>query len=140
MIILDTNVISELMRRRPAPQVMEWANRLRPRDLVLTSVTVFELQAGIEKLKPGKRRIELDGSLRWAFDELLGSRILPFDRSAAAAAAQYVYRGRSQGFVPQTLDAQIAGIAIARRIPIATRNVSDFELIDEVKVINPWMA
>jgi toxin FitB len=99
----------------------------------------MELRAGIERMLQSKRRNELEAALDWALDDLLGGRILNFDRRAALAAAKWHAYCRRIGHTIQTTDAQIAGIAIARSIPLATRNVHDFAGIG-VKLMNPWDA
>ena len=87
MIILDTNVISELIKTTPNPVVRAWANGQKRDELVTTAVTVMELRAGIEKLLQSKRRQQLETDVSWALDDLLGGRVLNFDRKAAHAAA-----------------------------------------------------
>lgn len=137
MIILDTNVISELLLRVPDPVVTAWANRQAKDQLVTTAITAMELQAGVEKLLQSHRRTRLEVDISWALDDLLGGRVLNFDRKAASAAAAWHAHCRRMGRTVPTTDTQIAGIAISRRIPIATRDIRDFEDID-VKLINPW--
>jgi predicted nucleic acid-binding protein len=97
----------------------------------------MELRAGIERLHPGKRQRELAANVEWVLDELLRGRILSFDAKAAHSTAAWHARMRRQGRPIQLSDAQIAGIAISRRIPLATRDVSDFHGVD-IKLINPW--
>ena len=116
-----------------------WAYLQRPDQLVTTAINVMELRAGVEKLLHSRRRRELDASLDWALDDLLGSRVLRFDRQAALAAAKCHAHCRRIGRPIETTDAQIAGIAISRNIPIATRDIHDFAGIG-VKLINPWDA
>ena len=137
MIILDTNVISELMERRPNPRVAEWAGRQRPDQLLTTAVNAMELRAGVERLEPGKRQRELADAIEWVLNDVLGNRVLVFDRRAANAAAAWFGRCRKEGRTIETSDTQIAGIAMSRRIPLATRNLGDFDGID-VKLIDPW--
>lgn len=139
MIILDTNVISELMREGTSPVVQEWARGQRREDLVTTTINVMELRAGIEKLLASRRRRELDAALDRTFNEFFDGRVLKFDLKAAYAAAEWQASRRRQGKTIPTTDAQIAGIAISRRIPIATRDVYDFEGLP-IKVISPWDA
>ena len=139
MIILDTNVLSELMLRRPHQNVMRWADSQRRNDLVTTAITEMELHSGVQLIKPSKRRIEIAAMIDWAFNELLGGRVLAFDRKAALASAGWYAKRRAMGRSIDTKDAQIAGIALARRIPIATRNVAHFDGLD-VKVFDPWSA
>ncbi|HXE87007.1 MAG TPA: type II toxin-antitoxin system VapC family toxin [Hyphomicrobiaceae bacterium] len=137
MIILDTNVVSELIKDAPDPPVRAWANAQPRRALLTTSITVMELRAGVEKLLQSRRRQELEAGIEWALDELLGGRVLDFDRRAALAAAGWYGHCRRAGRPLQATDMQIAGIAICRDFPVATRDVDDFAGIG-VKVINPW--
>jgi toxin FitB len=139
VIILDTNVISELIQTAPDPAVRSWANGQKRDELVTTAVTVMELRAGIEKLLQSKRRQQLETDISWALDDLLGGRVLNFDRKAAYAAAAWHAHCRRMGRPVPTTDVQIAGIAISRRIPIATRDIRDFDDIG-VKLIDPWAA
>ena len=139
MIILDTNVVSELIKAAPDPSVRAWANRQRRDTLLITAITVMELRAGVEKLLQSRRRRELESRIDWALSELLGGRVLNFDRRAAFATAEWYGFCRRAGRSLQTTDMQIAGIAISRNIPIATRDMVDFEDIS-VKLINPWDA
>lgn len=139
MIILDTNVISELMRDGASPVVQVWARSQRRHDLVTTAINVMELRAGVEKLLASRRRKELDTALVRTFNEFFDGRVLKFDLKAAYAAAEWQAARRREGKTIPTTDAQIAGIAISRRIPIATRDVYDFEGLP-IKVISPWDA
>ena len=104
-----------------------------------TATTVMELRAGVEKLLQSKRRRELDTALDWALEDLLGDRVLNFDSRAAFAAARWHAHCRRIGRPIQTSDAQIAGIAISRNIPLATRDIHGFPEVG-VKLINPWDA
>ncbi len=137
MIILDTNVVSELMRRTPHPAVRAWMNTQSRDALVTTAVTVMELRAGVEQLLKSRRRQELEGDIDWALNDLVGNRVLTYDRKAAFATAKWFGLCRRAGRTVETSDMQIAGIAISRSIPLATRDVYDFEDIS-VKLINPW--
>jgi predicted nucleic acid-binding protein len=137
MIILDTNVISSLMYRVPEPQVLAWADRQRPGQLLTTAITVLELRAGAEGLHDGRRKRQLERDIEWALDELLGGRILSFDRKAAYETAAWQARRKRSGIPVDTRDAQIAGIALARNIPIATRDIDHFADLS-IKIVNPW--
>lgn len=137
MIILDTNVVSELMKRDRNEAVTAWARRQRPDDFVTTSITAMELHAGVVKLRPGKRQRELRDNVAWVLSELLQNRILNFDARAAFETAVWHAHLRKSGRTMQVTDSQIAGIAISRRIPIATRDIEDFSGI-AVKLIDPW--
>jgi toxin FitB len=137
VILLDTNVLSALMRRRPDPAIVAWLDARAPESIWTTAVTVFELRFGIELLPPGRRR----GSLEAAFDAMLrddlGGRIAAFDDVAAREAAALAARRQRGGRVVDLRDTQIAGIALARRADIATGNVRHFDGLD-VSVVNPW--
>lgn len=138
MIILDTNVISELMDRTPAAAVVAWVDAQLADQLITTSVCFMELRAGVEKFQSGRRRNELVDLANWAVDEMMGGRIVNFDRKAAIEAAAWHAVCRRSGRTIETRDAMIAGIAKARRIPIATRNVKHFEGLG-VRIVNPWL-
>lgn len=137
MIILDTNVVSELMRSAPHPAVRAWMNAQSRDALLTTAITVMELRAGVEKILQSRRRQELEADIDWALNDLVGNRVLGYDRKAAFATAKWFGLCRRAGRTVETSDMQIAGIAISRNIPIATRDASDFESIS-VKLINPW--
>jgi toxin FitB len=137
VIILDTNVLSALMRTKPEAVVVEWLDR-QPADSVwLTSITLFEALFGLALLPKGKRR----GSLEQAFDRMLtedlSSRVLTLDEAAATAAAQLAAERQRTGRIVDLRDTLIAGIAQARRATIATRNTRHFDGLD-VPVVNPW--
>jgi predicted nucleic acid-binding protein len=137
MIILDTNVVAELMRATPHSAVRAWMNAQSRASLVTTAITVMELRAGVEKLLQSRRRQEVEADIAWALDELVGNRVLSYDRKAAFATASWFGLCRRAGRTVETSDMQIAGIAISRNIPIATRDVCEFEDIS-VKLVNPW--
>lgn len=137
MIILDTNVLSALMRTTPEAQVVAWLNN-QPRESVwITSVTVLEVRFGLEILPASKKRT----ALFRAFDSLLdtiGHRIASFDAAAAESAADLMARRRKVGHPVELRDTMIAGIALARRASLATRNVNHF--VDApIAVIDPWV-
>jgi len=127
------------MKVVPSLSVRAWAGLQRRDQLVTTAVTVMELRSGVENLLHSKRRRELDTALDWALEDLLGNRVLNFDRRAAFATARWHAYCQRIGRIIQTTDAQIAGIAISRNIPIATRDIHDFADI-AVKLVNPWDA
>ncbi len=137
MMILDTNVVSELTRRHPEPAVQAWTEGFRSDEFVTTSITVMELRAGVERMQPGRRQRELSEDVEWILGTVLGNRILNFDRKAAYAAAAWFAKCARDGRTIETRDTQIAGIAVSRRIPVVTRNLDHFEGLD-VNVINPW--
>jgi predicted nucleic acid-binding protein len=139
VIILDTNVISGLMREVPNPAVLAWAGGQRRENLVTTVINLMELRFGVENLLASRRRSELEAALDRTFSEYLSGRVLTFDLKAAHAAAVWQASRRRQGMTVPTTDAQIAGTAISRRIPIAMRDIRDFEGLP-VKVSSPWDA
>lgn len=136
MIVLDTNVVSELMRPDPAPVVAQWVRARRGRELCTTSVTLAEIRFGIVRLPAGRRRDLLAATA----DELFtgfGDQILPFDAAAAERYALIVVRREQLGTPIDGFDAQIAAIGATRAAPIATRNVADFRDTG-VEIIDPW--
>lgn len=137
MIVLDTNVLSALMRTSPDAVVVEWLDR-QPADSVwLTSITVFEARFGLALLPKGKRRTHLEGAFDRVLTEDLSSRVLALDEMAAGTAAQLAAERQRAGRLVDLRDTLIAGMAQARRATIATRNVRHFEGLD-VPVVNPW--
>ena len=139
MIVIDTNVLSALMREVPERAVVEWLDRQAAESIWITSITFFEARLGLALLPKGKRRQSLES----AFDELmvedLEGRVLDFDRPAAEAAAALAAVRQREGHPIDMRDTQIAGIVIARRAEFATRNVRHFSDLN-VSVINPWEA
>lgn len=137
MIILDTNVVSALMRFPADSVVVAWLDRQPASSIWITVVTLYEIRTGIGLLPAGSRRNALED----AFDRLLfaalDQRILDFDRSAALAASALTTQRKLQGRTVGLADTQIAGIATARRAAIATRNIRHFSDVD-VPVIDPW--
>jgi predicted nucleic acid-binding protein len=139
MIILDTNVVSALMRQGAAAAVVRWLDRQPPESIWITAVTVFEVHFGLELLARGQRRRQLEEAFARALDEDLEGRILPFEYSAAHAAALIAARQRQQGRQIEIRDAQIAGIATARHATLATRNTRHFADLG-ITLVDPWTA
>jgi predicted nucleic acid-binding protein len=139
MIVLDTNVLSALMRTTPDAVVVEWLDR-QPADSVwITSITVFEARFGLALLPKGKRRNSLEQTFDRMLTEDLSSRVLTLDEMAAVTAAQIAAERQRAGRTVDLRDTLIAGIAQARRATIATRNTRHFDGLD-VPVVNPWHA
>ena len=139
MIVLDTNVLSALMRTNPEAVVVEWLDR-QPADSVwLTSITVFEARFGLALLPKGRRRNSLERALDRVLTEDLSSRVLHFDEMAAVTAAQLAAERQRAGRIVDLRDTLIAGIAQARRATLATRNTRHFEGLD-VPVVDPWQS
>jgi hypothetical protein len=137
MIILDTNVLSELMRPKPAPQVSAWVAKQPTAELFTTSITEAEIFFGIELLIKGKRREGLLGAAEAMFAEDLGGRIVGFESDAARLFSKIAAHRRALGRPISHADAQIAAIARLRGAKLATCNVADF--IDcGIDLVNPW--
>ena len=139
MIILDTNVVSALMRQGADPVVVGWLDRQPQESVWITAVTVFEVYFGLELLTPGRRRQQLEDTFARALDDDFEGRILPFEHSAARAAALIAARRRQGGRPIEIRDAQIAGIAASRRATLATRNTRHFVDLG-VALVDPWAA
>lgn len=139
MIILDTNVLSALMRTAPDKPVVSWLDRQAAESVWITSITVFEARLGLALLPSGRRRRELEAAFARLLEEDLEGRILDFDAVAAGSAA-LLAAGRQKAGRPVDLrDTQIAGIALVRRATLATRNVRHFADLN-VPVVDPWTA
>jgi toxin FitB len=139
MTILDTNVVSELMRPVPGVIVLRWFNTQAAEDLRMSTITMAEILYGIEILPLGKRRSELHAGAEKMFGVVFAERILCFDENAARSFALVVSSRRRQGKPISEFDAQIAAIARANGAALATRNTDDFEGCG-LKLINPWEA
>ena len=137
MILLDTNVISELMRGKPSAQVVAWIEE-RPRSrLGITAITQAEVLYGIELLPKGRRKQALLTTVQMMFSEDFRGRIFPFNSDAAYAFAKISAIRQTQGRRISQLDAQIAAIVQTVGAELATRNVTDFEGCG-IKVLDPW--
>ncbi|WP_114202772.1 type II toxin-antitoxin system VapC family toxin [Janibacter anophelis] len=137
MIILDTNVISEIFRPLPEPQVVNWLASLEG-DVAITSVTLAELLAGVRRLSDGRRRDELTRRIDTALAPYRGgSAVLPFDDVAAERYADVLVAREVAGAPISTADAQIAAICLAHGATCATRNVKDFQHTG-VELVDPW--
>jgi hypothetical protein len=137
VIVLDTNVLSALMRSIPDAVVVGWLDR-QPADSVwLTSITVFEARFGLALLPKGRRRTGLERAFDRVLTEDLSNRVLGLDEMAAVTAAQLAADRQRTGRVVDLRDTLIAGIAQARRATIATRNIRHFEGLD-VPIVDPW--
>lgn len=137
MIVLDTNVLSELMSSSPEPAVSHWITRQASPRLFTTSISMAEILQGIEMLPQGKRREGLSAAAQTMFTELFPGRVLPFNEDAARAFAPIAVNRRMRGRPISLFDAQIAAIAHAHGATLSTRDISDFEHCG-VPLINPW--
>jgi predicted nucleic acid-binding protein len=139
MILLDTNVISALMRDAADRTVVSWLDRQAPETTWTTSISVYEVELGLAIMSQGRRRRALAEAFALVLNEDIGGRVAVFDRAAAKAAAGLAARRQQAGRPVDTHDTQIAGIAMSRRATIVTRNVRHFLGVD-VPVIDPWEA
>ena len=137
MLVLDTNVVSELMREHPNPEVLRWVDDQPTGNLFVTSVTEAEVRTGIAILPEGDRRRGLAAAAERLFSVLFSERILPFDSDAARTYAILAAKRRVAGRPISQADCQIAAIARCRGASVVTRNVPDFEE-SGFAVINPW--
>lgn len=136
-VLLDTNVVSELMRKSPDPAVEAWAAGHPLEALFFSAVGEAELRYGAAILPTGRRRETLISDIETMLRDAFESRVLPFDSEAARAYADIAATRRSAGRPIAPADGQIAAIARSRDMAVATRNVRDFEDID-IKVVDPW--
>ena len=137
MLILDTNVVSELMRPAPDPAIASWVAERATSSLFLTAVTEAELRFGLAVMPSGKRRDGLATGLERMLETGFANRILPFDSGAARAYAGIAAARRRLGRPIGQADCQLAAIALARGMAVATRNVRDFEDIG-IDLFDPW--
>lgn len=136
-VLLDTNVLSELLRVQPDPAVLAWFAAQDQGQLFVSAVTQAEMLLGAHLLPAGKRRAQLRHALDALFRDDFAGRVLPFDAAAAASYAPVVTARRRAGRPIAQFDAQIAAIATARGAALATRNTADFEGCG-VELHNPW--
>ena len=139
MILLDTNVISEPLRREPEPGVIEWIDAQALETLYLSAITLAELRSGIALLPAGKRRTGLLESLERRVLPLFTGRVLPFDLPCTQTYAELIAKAQKAGLAIAAADGFIAATAAANGFAVATRDTSPFEAAG-VTVINPWKA
>lgn len=137
MIVLDTNVLSEIMMPHPEPKVLSWGDSVSVLQTAITAVTVAEILYGIGRLPDGGRRRKLMLAAEEIFDEEFRDRILAFDADAAVEYATLVVEREAGGLPISMADAQIAAVCRVHRCTLATRNVSDFARTG-VTTVNPW--
>lgn len=136
--LLDTNVISEPMKARPNPGVLDWLRRVDEDSVFLSVVSITELRYGIERLASGKRRDVLEAWLRKDMSSRFEGRILPVDIEVADACGRLVARSESQGRPIEPRDAFIAATAEVHGMNLVTRNASDFQPIVK-SILTPWI-
>lgn len=139
MIVLDTNVVSELMRPHPAPAVRSWFRSVPAAEQFLTAVMVAELGYGVARLPAGHRRDDLARRLDRLVNDLFARRVLPFDEAAGRRYGPAVVIRERAGRPIGTADAQIAAVALDHGAALATRNTRDFEGLG-LTLIDPWAA
>ena len=137
MIIADTNVVSEFMKDTPEASVLAWARDLAASDLTISVVTVEEVDRGLGRLPPRRRRKGLEA--RWnTLVAVFADAIPVYDVMAARATARLLVDGLNQGRTMSLADAQIAGICLANGATLATRNIKDFSHVSDLTVVNPF--
>jgi len=139
VILLDTNILSELMRPSPAPTVLAWLDRQRADQVWYCAIVRAEIELGLARLPAGRRKQGLLEAAHAMFADDLAGRCLPFNEAAAVRYGELVDSRRRQGRPISVEDAQIAAIARTHELRLATRNTGDFEGIDGLEVINPWL-
>ncbi len=137
MILLDSNVVSELMRREPDTRVLNWMRRQKTAQLYLTALTVAEIRRGLALLPEGKRMRDLQKAFEDFLDKGFDQRILPFTVETSRVYAPIYHARVKAGPGIGELDLLIAAIAKQHNAALATRNISDFEACD-LRLINPW--
>ncbi len=137
MIVLDTNVVSELMRPVPSDSVLHWLNAQAPDELWLNSVVLSELLFGLARLPAGSRKRQLTDAFANMLSEDFAGRVLPFDVEAAVIYAELAAGREASGRPVAMADAQIAAICLAQGATLATRNLKHFEGLG-LGLVNPW--
>lgn len=137
MVLLDTNLVSELMRSHPDPRVLSWVAAQPLSDMAIATITVMEIRFGTALLPQGRRRTELDTRFRQLLAQAFAGRVLAFDRTAADACAEIRAQRRHRGNPITVQDGMIAAIARVHGAPVATRDVGGFEGCG-LTLIDPW--
>ena len=137
MILLDTNVISEVMQRRPEPAVLAWLDAQDADSIWISSITLFEARFGLGAMPDGRRKFDLQQAFEDLVAEDLAYRIAAFDSAAAQSTAELAAFRKREGRPVDIRDTFIAGIALSHGATIATRNVRHFEDLT-VPVVDPW--
>jgi len=138
MILLDTNIISELMRPKPNSVVIEWLDEQFSRELFLPAIVKAEIEMGIAILDNGKRKQALLQAAELIFVSFT-DRCLPFDGETATQYAKIIAFTKEQGRPMSVEDAQIAAIAVQNSALLATRNTTDFDFLEKLDLVNPWL-
>lgn len=139
MIVLDTNVISELMKKIPDSNVIRWVDSYPQESFYITSITKAEIETGVVLMLDGKKKQSYFDAINDIFS-LFQDRILPFENLDTSEFALVNLQRKISGRPISFADAQIAAITIRRGFKLATRNIRDFEKIDHLDLVNPWLA
>jgi toxin FitB len=139
MIVVDTNVLSEPLKPRPDPAILQWFDSYAPESFYLAAPVLAEILNGIEPLPKGKRKHAMEQLLQSLMGHFFADRFLAFDREAAIAYARLGSRTAEKGYTISVIDCQIAAIAAVHGFAVATRDVAPFRAAG-VPVINPWQS
>lgn len=139
-VLLDTNVISELMRPQPDQAVMSWFADRTSTAFYISAITQSEIRLGISLLPAGKRRDALEAAAEAMFSQDFAGKCLPFDAACTANYAAIVSGRRTEDLATSTEDAMIAAVALTCGYPLATRNIKDFQQIDGLVLADPWQG
>jgi hypothetical protein len=139
MILLDTDVLSALMRAEPAMTVVKWLDKQPESSIWTTSITVMEIRYGLQIMPTGRRRQRMEEELEAVLRKEIEERYAPFDVAAAQHAAELMALRKARGRPVDFRDTMIAGIALSTRATLATRNTAHFADLS-VPVVNPWTA
>lgn len=137
MLVLDTNILSELMRPEPERKIADWIVRQPSGELYTAAMCQAEILTGLAIMPSGRRRADLEAAARAMFADDFAGRILPFDTEAASTYAEVFAARRTVGRPSGTIDLMLAAIARVHRASVVTRNVDDFEGVG-VALVNPW--
>ncbi len=138
--LLDTNVLSELMRPQPDAAVLAWVSQQPTASLCTSAITVAEIEAGLALMPTGQRQRALQAAATAMFEQDFAGRLWAFDAQAAHGYARVKAQRQLAGRPMGHADAQIAALALLHEATLVTRNVSDFSGIEGLKVLNPWEA
>jgi len=137
MIVLDTNVISALMRKEPEKPVVKWLDAQPAASVWITAITSMEIRFGLQTMPKGRRQDALIRAFEMMLKTMIEGRIASFDAEAGIQAAELMAQRKRKGRPAEVRDTMIAGIVLANRATLATRNTQHFEDLS-VTVINPW--
>jgi toxin FitB len=139
LIVLDTNVVSEMMRARPEPAVLAWLDRQASGELWLSAIVAAELMFGVARLPDGTRKRQLAQAVQATLEEEFAGRVLPFDLASASVYADLCAQRERAGLPAAMADAQIAATCLAHGATLATRNHAHFEGLG-LGMIDPWAS